>query len=129
MDAPQVTKSTPSASIGAFGGLAKKKPLAHRAAANARTFFDSADYALSREQGATQPASKPCHIAPSTPQQQESTQAVLSHWQSLVEQQQVYTPVAAQQGELTNSPYYHCTPGTQPLFRGTRRASRLSMAS
>jgi hypothetical protein len=30
----QVNKSTPSASIGAFGGLAKKKPLAHRAAAN-----------------------------------------------------------------------------------------------
>jgi hypothetical protein len=30
----QTTKSTPSASIGAFGGLAKKKPLAHRAAAN-----------------------------------------------------------------------------------------------
>jgi hypothetical protein len=30
----QTTKNTPSASISAFGGLAKKKPLAHRAAAN-----------------------------------------------------------------------------------------------
>jgi hypothetical protein len=95
----------------------------------ARTFFDSADYALSREQGATHPASKTCQMAPVTPQQQESTQAVLSHWQSLVEQQQVYTPVAGQQGEVTNSPYNHCTPGTQPLFRGARRASRLNMAS
>ncbi|KAF6238214.1 hypothetical protein COO60DRAFT_1614782 [Scenedesmus sp. NREL 46B-D3] len=131
MDAPQATESMPCASIGAFGGLAKKKPLAHRAAASARTFFDSADYALSREKDSTHSASKACQLAPATPQQQESAQAVLAHWQSLVEQQQLLTVTTAQQGALTNSgsPYQHYTPGTQPLFRGARRASRLSLAS
>jgi hypothetical protein len=97
----------------------------------ARTFFDSADYALSREKDATQSANNAYQLVPATPEQQESAQAVLAHWQSLVEQQQLPTSTTGQQGAgvLTNSSYNHCTPGTQPLFRGAKRASRLSLAS
>lgn len=98
-----------------------------------RVFFDSADYALALQSGSKEAGSATSNHGTSP------NGGHVVYWQSLVQQAEANTPVNThvlavphRLGAQFGSPCCHpqaCTPGTQPLHRGARRASRLSECS